>query len=82
MAIKEFRGYSYVAMKSRDMENIDAGVPGNVMQSEQAIHASELSYRRLFEAARDGILIVEVDTGKISDVNPFLIEMLGYYDEI
>ncbi len=47
-------------------------------RSEQAIHASELSYRRLFEAARDGILILEADTGRISNVNPFLIEMLGF----
>jgi len=43
----------------------------------EAIRASELSYRRLFEAAKDGILILDVDTGRISDVNPFLIELLG-----
>ncbi len=47
-------------------------------RSEQAIRASELAYRRLFEAAKDGILILEADTGRISDVNPFLIEMLGF----
>src|ERR1700731_3963652 len=46
-------------------------------QNGQAIRASELSYRRLFEAARDGILILDVDTGRISDVNPFLVELLG-----
>jgi PAS domain S-box-containing protein len=52
-------------------------------RSEQAIRASELNYRRLFEAARDGILILEVQTGQISDVNPFLIEMLGFsHDEL
>jgi PAS domain S-box-containing protein len=47
-------------------------------RSEQAIRDSELSYRRLFEAAKDGILILEADTGRISDANPFLIEMLGF----
>lgn len=46
--------------------------------SEQALRASELSYRRLFEAARDGILILDVDTGRITDANPFLIELLGF----
>ncbi len=52
-------------------------------RSEQAIRASELSYRRLFEAAKDGILILEADTGRISDVNPFLLEMLGFsHDEM
>ena len=45
---------------------------------EQAVHVSELSYRRLFEAAKDGILILDADTGRITDVNPFLIELLGF----
>jgi PAS domain S-box-containing protein len=45
---------------------------------ELAIRASELSYRRLFEAAKDGILILDVDTGRITDVNPFLVELLGF----
>ena len=39
---------------------------------------SELRYRRLFEAAQDGILILDAETGMIEDVNPFLINMLGY----
>jgi diguanylate cyclase (GGDEF)-like protein/PAS domain S-box-containing protein len=42
---------------------------------------SELRYRRLFEAAQDGILILDAKTGKIEDVNPFLIKMLGYSRE-
>jgi PAS domain S-box-containing protein len=44
---------------------------------EQALRASEVSYRRLFEAARDGILILDATTGRIQDVNAFLIELLG-----
>jgi PAS domain S-box-containing protein len=47
-------------------------------QSEQGIRASELSYRRLFEAAKDGVLILNVDTGRITDVNPFLFKLLGF----
>jgi len=47
-------------------------------QMEQAMRASELSFRRLFESARDGILILDVETGRIADVNPFLIELLGF----
>ena len=46
--------------------------------NELELHVSELRYRRLFEAARDGILILDSDTGQISDVNPFLIAMLGF----
>jgi PAS domain S-box-containing protein len=44
----------------------------------EALQASELRYRRLFEAAKDGILILDAVSGQIVDVNPFLIEMLGY----
>jgi PAS domain S-box-containing protein len=44
----------------------------------KALKESEVRYRRLFEAARDGILILDAKTGQIADVNPFLLEMLGY----
>ena len=47
-------------------------------RSEQAIRASELGYRRLFEASMDGILILEADSGRVSDVNHCLTEMLGF----
>ncbi|MGA3144968.1 MAG: PAS domain S-box protein [Verrucomicrobiota bacterium] len=53
-------------------------VTGNGARMEQALRASELSYHRLFEAAQDGILILDVDTGRINDVNPFLIKLLGF----
>jgi PAS domain S-box-containing protein len=48
------------------------------MDGEQNIKDSELRYRRLFEAAQDGILILDAQTGMIDDVNPYLIKMLGY----
>lgn len=44
----------------------------------KALRDSELSYRRLFEAAQDGILILDVATGRIDDVNAFLCKLLGY----
>jgi PAS domain S-box-containing protein len=47
-------------------------------QTEEALKNSEKRYRRLFETAQDGILILDAETGQITDVNPFLIEMLGY----
>ena len=43
--------------------------------------ASEIRYRRLFESAKDGILILDAGTGKIMNVNPFLVELLGYSEE-
>jgi PAS domain S-box-containing protein len=50
-------------------------------RSEEALKVSEVRYRRLFETSRDGILILDAETGHISDVNPFLVEMLGYSRE-
>ncbi len=43
--------------------------------------ASEVRYRRLFEVAKDGILILDAETGMIDDVYPYLTEMLGYSRE-
>lgn len=52
-------------------------------RSVPTIRAAELSYRRLFEAAKDGILILDADTGRITDVNPFLMSLLGFsHDEM
>ena len=48
---------------------------------EPTLQDSELRYRRLFESAQDGILILDARTGAITDVNPFLIDMLGYSRE-
>jgi PAS domain S-box-containing protein len=63
--------------KMKTNHQID-GVTDNEAQTEQTLRASELSYRRLFEAAKDGILILDVDTGRINDVNPFLFNLLGF----
>ncbi len=43
--------------------------------------AGEARYRRLFEAAKDGILIADAETGEITDVNPFLESLCGYRRE-
>ena len=49
--------------------------------TEEALAISEARYRRLFETSKDGILILDADSGQIVDVNPFLVEMLGYSRE-
>ncbi|MCC7185173.1 MAG: PAS domain S-box protein [Acidobacteria bacterium] len=46
--------------------------------SDAALRASEIQYRRLFEAAKDGILMLDAVTGEITAVNPFLADLLGY----
>jgi PAS domain S-box-containing protein len=44
----------------------------------EALVESERRYRRLFETARDGILILDAETGIVVDVNPFLLDLLNY----
>lgn len=46
-------------------------------RARDGLKVSETRYRRLFESAKDGILILDAATGVITDVNPFLSELLG-----
>lgn len=59
--------------KKTDMDECD--------QVDDALKESEIRYRRLFESAKDGILILNATTGQITDVNPFLTDLLGYSHE-
>ncbi len=53
------------------------------IQVNALMRASEVRYRRLFETAQDGVLILDANTGVIVDVNPYLTYMLGYtHDEM
>ena len=48
------------------------------LKSVDAFRASEIRYRRLFETAHDGVLILDPATRKITDANPFMTTLLGY----
>ena len=50
-------------------------------QTQNDLLLSEIRYRRLFETAKDGIILLNAETGQIEDVNPFLMEMLEYSHE-
>jgi PAS domain S-box-containing protein len=49
--------------------------------SKAALLDSEIRYRRLFETAKDGILILDTESGRITDANPFMSELLVYSHE-
>ena len=59
------------------IEDLEARETGR-RHADEALKRSETRYRRLFETAQDGILLLDADTGQILDVNPFLLKMLEY----
>ena len=63
---------AYMNLKNKNRE---------IEEKEKVLQFYEKRYRRLFESARDGILILDAKNGMIVDVNPFMIEMLGYSKE-
>jgi len=50
----------------------------NRREAEQNLEVSEVRYRRLFEAAHDGIMILDAVSAKVLDVNPFMADLLGF----
>ncbi|GBF38518.1 PAS domain S-box protein [Leptospira johnsonii] len=70
MAFRLYDAHSDLKKKSLEIET-----------KRRELEFSEKRYRRLFESAKDGILILDAKTGLIVDVNPFLMQMLGYSKE-
>jgi PAS domain S-box-containing protein len=66
-----------------DAESILLAIEDNTdhKRAEAAMEHSEVRYRRLFQTAKDGILILDADTGKVIDANPFMTALLGYSHE-
>lgn len=68
----------------RDARGEAVGVLENITditarrQAEDNVRISEIRYRRLFEAAHDGVLLLDPVTRKITDANPFMTNLLGY----
>lgn len=50
-------------------------------EAQEGMRLSERRYRRLFEAAQDGIVIIDPATRRIVDANPFMTSLLGYSRE-
>ena len=61
-----------------DKASLRTRTNGHTDKKDLALRTSELRYRRLFESAQDGILILDGETGEIIDVNPFLLDLLNY----
>jgi len=81
---RETRWFQTDKIPYRDEDGNTIGVIGFAIDiterknTETILHDSEMRFRRLFESAQDGILILDAQTGKIDEVNPFIIDMLGF----
>ena len=75
--LAEREGKSAKRPSGKGVERPESGISER-KRIEYALKTSEIRYRRLFETAKDGILILDADTGQITDANPFLGDMLGY----
>ena len=78
-------GADYVT-KPFQFDEVRARVAAHLRLRQQQLEierSSEAKYRRLFETAKDGILLLDAEAGEITDVNPFLMDMLGCsHDEL
>jgi PAS domain S-box-containing protein len=79
---KAFTQFERGAWKRREVASTIARDISARRHAERDLTASEVRYRRLFETTNDGILMLDAETGHILDVNPSMIDMLGFsYDE-
>lgn len=83
----ELRWYDMIIQPYRTVENVIEGAVVTFVDitdakiSKDLLAISEMKYRTLFETAREGILILDGITGRITNVNPFLIKLLGFSEK-
>jgi PAS domain S-box-containing protein len=80
-------GQKIMLLNARRFESVNSQPPSILLaieditqrqRAEAAVQTSEVRYRRLFETAKDGILILDANTVKVLDANPYMTELLGY----
>ena len=70
-----------VVERTAQLQTTNQELQGEISErkrSEESLRLSEIRYRRLFETAQYGILILDADTGQVVDTNPFMTDLLGY----
>jgi len=81
---KEGRWFNMIIQPYRTVENVIEGAVitfvdiTEVKLARDQLDISEIRYRTLFETAQEGILIMDAESGKIQNVNPYLTQLLGY----
>ena len=74
-------------MKEKTSQGIKAGskptkltkkIPPNNSLDKKQLEIYEIKFHRLFDYSQDGILLLDSDTGEITDANPFIEKLIGY----
>jgi PAS domain S-box-containing protein len=75
-------GRKTILLNARRIEQENAGLILLAFEDiTERKRAAEARYRRLFEAAKDGILVADAGTGEVTDANPYLEALFGYRRE-
>jgi PAS domain S-box-containing protein len=59
-----------------DLRQYSQSLESLVKERTKALQKSEMMFRKLFESAQDGILIIDFESGKIIDINPYVSDLL------
>jgi len=62
---------------NEDKRSQESSLNKKDVQLVENLNVSEIRYRRLFESAKDGILILDFEFGSILDANPFIVKIIG-----
>jgi two-component system CheB/CheR fusion protein len=74
-------GRKTMRLNGRRIASPDAAGSAVLLAIEDATErqeAAEIQYRRLFESAKDGIIVLESPSGRVVDVNPYVLELSRY----
>src|SRR5205807_5191554 len=74
--VQDVEGHSYL-MSIRPYRTADNKIDGAVMTLYDVTdrhQSAESRYHRLYEAAKDGIVLLDGATGEILDINPFVLD--------
>jgi two-component system, chemotaxis family, CheB/CheR fusion protein len=74
-------GRKIMRLNGRRISGVD-GAAGSVLLAIEDVtdrqEAAEIQYRRLFESAKDGVIVLELPSARVIDVNPYLLELSRY----
>jgi len=79
--------YNMIIQPYRTLENVVEGIVLTFVDitelkfSNSALEVAEFRLRKIFESVKEGIIVIDGITGKITDVNPAFTKLVGYTEK-